>query len=189
MKNLFISSLDQNLIQRSGYVSLIVTTITYIVNKITAFKQKELLFFIEYLFGMILTYITDIIFVQKVFKANNNKFINIPYTNINYRMKYLFNYEIFYKFLVVITISSIINKNIHTYIIKILDRYKVLENNNTIKLYRDLGVQLLVNMFTTLMFANIIKYKWAYIDFDDMHLTMIILTWFSLVILISVANN
>lgn len=188
MKNLFISSLDENLIKRSGYVSIIVTTITYLVNKFSTFQQKELLFFIEYLFGMILTYVTDILFVQNIFKVND-KFVKIPYNNFNHRLRYIFNHEILYKFLVVITISSIINKNIYIYIIKILDRYKVLHHNPVIKSYRDLGVQLLINMFTTLMFVNIIKYKWAYIDFDDMHLTMIILTWFSLVILISVANN
>lgn len=177
--------LNESVIQRSSISSIVVTVVVYIINTLLPNVNKDSYVF-DFVFNVVLTYVVDILFVQLRFNKNNT-FVKIPYDDIYFRLKYLFNISIFYKFIVVITIGSLINRSLFKYTVAILDTYKLIQKPEHIY-YRNLLINIVINFFTTLMLLNFIKFKWAYIDCNDTYLSLIILSLFSLSILISVTK-
>lgn len=190
MKYLYVSDIDSTVITKSAILNSSITIISFIIKNFIVVNNNSILaYFVDNFLKIFATYICDICLVQKTFKIND-KIKNIPYSNILDRVRYLFNLEIFYKFLIIIIITNIINTSIYDNILNHLKKYNKLQfKNNNYVMIRNILIQVLVNGFSTLMFVNIMKFKWAYIDYDDMYLTIIILIWFSLSILISVNDN
>jgi hypothetical protein len=88
---------------------------------------------------------------------------------------------------VVIVIGSLINRSLYKFVIDILNRYRLFQREEH-QYYRDLVINLVINFFLTLMLLNFLKFKWAYVDSADSYSSLIILTLFSLAILISVTK-
>ena len=181
-----MSNIDHGVNTRSTIANSTITVLSYIIRNYIVTKNNTVAYFADNFFKVFITYIVDICFVQKKFKVDD-KIKVIPYSNIMARKNYIFNQEIFYKFIIIMIISTIINENLYKYV----DNH--LKINNKLQFtdpkyisLRNIIIQILINGFSTLMFVNIMKFKWAYIDYDDMYLTIIILLWFSLSILISV---
>jgi hypothetical protein len=85
------------------------------------------------------------------------------------------------------SIASIINKSVFVYVKDKLDKQKVFVSDDKLY-YRDLIIQLMINAFTTVIIINVLKFKWAYINSQDINLNILILFWFSLSILVTVSN-
>lgn len=186
MKYLYITDIDRKVLTRSTVANIGITIVSFILRNILIQKQSSLAYFVDNFFTILATFIIDVCFVQKTFKLDG-KLKSIPYSDIIHRTKYLFDIEIFYKYIIIMIIASIINSSLFRYISDHLKEHnKIQFKDKRLILLRDVIIQVLVNGFSTIMFINIMKFKWAYIDYDDMYLTIIILTWFSLSILISV---
>jgi hypothetical protein len=175
--------LDESVLRRSSVMNIIISIVVYLIGFILPKQQNVLIY--DFVFGICLTYITDIMFVQKMFKLKEG-FGNVPYTDFLFRFKYMFNPRILYKFIVVISIGSIINRSIYTFVTDLLERYNLLQDEKTQR-YRNFIINVIINFFITLMLLNYIKFKWAYINCDDVNLSMTIISLFSLSILISVS--
>ena len=185
MKYLYITDINRKVITRSTITNILITIVSFILRNALQ-KDSILAYFVDNFFTIITTFIVDICFVQKTFKMDG-KLKSIPYSDLMQRTKYLFDIEIFYKYIIIMIIASIINSSLFRYISDHLKEHQKLQfKDKRINLLRDVVIQVVVNGFSTIMFINIMKFKWAYIDYDDMYLTIIILTWFSLSILISV---
>ena len=129
-----------------------------------------------------MVYFTDILFIQE--KFNETTLTSIPKT-LTEKLKYSIDKNIIYKFIVIVGISTIINSSLYNYIVLNMNERNLFSNK---KVLRNSIVQLLVNVFTTISYMNIIKFKWAYINNEDPVLNIIIISWFSLSILISVSK-
>jgi hypothetical protein len=185
MKTISSVSIDETVIQRSSIASILITVFVYLM-KFVIPKIDENSFVYDFVFGICFTYIIDILFVQNKFRIDKS-FVIIPYNDIYERFKYMFKLSVLYKFLVVISIGSIINRSVFIYTTNLLKKYKLLQNEKTSH-YRNLLINIIINFFVTLLLLNFIKFKWAYIDCDDVYLSIIILSLFSLSILISVSK-
>ena len=183
MKSVSSVVLDETVLQRSSLATIITTIIVYFIGYVLPEKENILMY--DFVFGICFTYIIDILFVQKRFKIKEG-FGDVPYENLMFRLKYMFKPKVFYKFLVVISIGSIINRSIYIFVNKILKKYNLFQDDKTLR-YRNFTINTIINFFVTLMLLNYIKFKWAYIDCDDVYLSMIIISLFSLSILISVS--
>jgi hypothetical protein len=181
MKLINTTGIDETVVKRSSVLNLIITVSVYLLG--LTLPNVKGIFFSDFILGICLTYFTDIVFVQNFFKIGDT-IQKISYNNYLFRLKYLFNPSVIYKFLVVITIGSIINRSIHIFIINLMKKYNILQYEKY-KDYITLVLNLVINFFITIMFLNYIKFKWAYVDNDDVYLTIIILSLFSLSILIS----
>jgi hypothetical protein len=181
-----MSNIDNGVNTRSTIANSTITVLSYIIRNFMITQNNTVAYFADNFFKVLMTYVVDICFVQKKFKVND-KLKTIPYSNILARKNYIFNQEIFYKFIIIMIIATIINDNLYKYVNNHLKKNNKLQftDSKFISL-RNITIQILINGFSTLMFVNIMKFKWAYIDYDDMYLTIIILLWFSLSILISV---
>ena len=175
--------LDETVLRRSSLMNIIISIMVYLISYILPKQQNTLIY--DFVFGLCLTYITDIMFVQKRFQLKEG-YGDIPYSDILFRFKYMFNPSILYKFLVVVSIGSIINRSIYTFVRNLLKKYDLFQNEKTLR-YRIFVINVIINFFITLILLNYIKFKWAYINCDDVYLTMIIISLFSLSILISVS--
>lgn len=182
-----LSKLAPSVSKRSTIINLLITCFTYFINTGFKFESNTIKFINDYFISSILTYVFDIMFVQKYFNAGDNKLTIIPYSKKFFRFLALFNHHVLYKFIVLMSVTSIITKSIYVYVIKKLDDNDVLVEENNLK-YRDLVIQLAINAFCTVMFVNVLKFKWAYINSQNLTLNIIILLWFSLSILITVSN-
>ena len=177
--------INESLVQRSSLANVVITVVTFIVKTMLPNIHVDNYLF-DFFFGVCLTYIIDIMFVQQRFNKNN-EYICIPYTDYYYRLKYMFKISVFYKFLVVIVIGSLINRSLYKFVINILDKYRLFQRAEH-QYYRDLVINTVINFFLTLMLLNFLKFEWAYVDSDDSYSSLIILNLFSLAILISVSK-
>tara|TARA_Y100000389_G_scaffold197522_1_gene232269 strand:+ start:1275 stop:1826 length:552 start_codon:yes stop_codon:yes gene_type:complete len=177
--------INESVVQRSSFVNVVITVVTFIVKTLLPNIHVDNYLF-DFFFGVCLTYIIDIMFVQQRFNKNN-AYVCIPYTDYYYRLKYMFKISVFYKFLVVIVIGSLINRSLYKFVINILDKYRLFQREEH-QYYRDLVINTVINFFLTLMLLNFLKFKWAYVDSDDSYSSLIILSLFSLAILISVTK-
>jgi hypothetical protein len=175
--------LDESVLRRSSVANIITSILVYFIGFVLPQKENVLIY--DFVFGICFTYIIDILFVQKNFRIKEG-FNDIPYDDFMFRVKYMFNPRIFYKFLVVISIGSIINRSVYIFITNMLEKYNLFQDEKTLR-YRNFAINVVINFFITLMLLNYIKFKWAYINCEDVYLTMIIISLFSLSILISVS--
>jgi hypothetical protein len=162
----------------NSIVSSVLYTLKYLTGSNTS---QEIVFVIEYIISPFLIFITDVLLIQEIFLVNEKLSI-LPILSFKDRITYGMRLTIFYKFIVTIMISSIINRSIFEYIIKRLDNNKIMIKNSG---KRNVVVGILVNIFATVVYINALKFKWAYINSDNILLNMLIISWFSLTILIS----
>lgn len=187
MSKPFSSQLDSTVHKKSFLINNLINLFIFILYRVLGNTHSNILYY-ELVISLLLTYIVDIVFIQHTFKINN-KHVVIPYNDWSFRLKYLLSINVFFKYLVVIGIGFIITKAVIEYINKMLKKYKLLQFTDTYKsFYKNAIMQFLVNMFINSLLLNFIKFNWAYIDSDDAYMSAIIITLFSLSILISVSK-
>ena len=178
------SKLDAVVYRQSLITNFIANSVIFFLHRIFPKNESNILYY-ELFTSFLLTYLVDIIFIQRTFNLNE-KYVVIPYKDYKFRFKYLFKINVFYKYLVVIGIGFIITKAVVQYIHKILKRYKLLQNEKH-EYYRDTIITFFANVFVSSILLNFIKFKWAYLDSSDVYLSTMILSLFGLSILISVS--
>lgn len=179
--------INETVAEKSLIYNLILMIIVALISFYFDISKYKLLYDIT--FGVLLTYIIDIMLVQSTFVNMSTKglsFKTIGYENVSYRFKYMFNHRIFYKYMVVVFIGYILNNSIMSYIEKqIISRYKTFINMRYKKemLYI---ISIFIQSVTSLLLLNFMKFRWAYIDLNDSYLTAMILSLFSIMVLIIV---
>ena len=176
--------IDNVVIKRSSISNIIISLFVGIVNHFFPRNKTNHLMY-DLIFGVFLTYIVDIMFVQKRFNINNKLQI-LPYEAYIKRLTYIFKPHVLYKYIVVMGIGIMINRSIFLYVNKLLKKYNIFQKQS-LKNYRDLIIILSINFLTSSMLLNYLKYKWAYVNSDDTYISIMILSLFSLSVLISVS--
>ena len=178
-----IMSLDEQLLIRSYIFSVVINMLTYIISLF--FPKKENILFYDLVLGIIFTYIVDILFIQKFFKNFNTSMLEeISYSSIRYRIKYLFKYRIFLKYLIVVIISSILVSSLIRFTKNTMKKYDI-KQKYLKNIYLDFLINIFFKFLVTAIFLNFIKFKWAYVDNNDVYLTAIIISLLNLSILSS----
>ena len=178
------SKLDKIVSRQSLIANFIVNSGIFVLHKIFPKTESNILYY-ELFTSFLLTYLVDIIFIQRTFNFQD-KLIVIPYDDYKFRLKYLFKINVFYKYLVVIGIGFIITKAVVQYINKLLKRYKLLQTEKH-RYFKDTVITFVANVFVSSILLNFIKFKWAYVDSNDVYLSATILSLFGLSLLISVS--
>lgn len=183
--------LDKQILIRSYIFNVVINLLTY--GLALYFPAKENVLFYDFILGVLFTYFIDILFIQKNFKDfGTNTFKKVKYTDIMYRLRYMFRFRIVIKYIVVIIISSIVLTSVRKYVYRGMKRYKIFNDlvqddkvNEKRHFYVYMMLNLIIKFGLTVLFLNFIKFRWAYIDNDDIYLTTIIITLLTLSILTS----
>ncbi len=176
--------IDNEVIKRSSVSNITISLFVGVIKYFFPRNETNHLMY-DLIFGVFLTYIVDIMFVQKRFNMNNTIKI-IPYEAYIKRLAYIFKPPVLYKYIVVMGIGIMINRSIFLYVDKLFKKYYIFQKKS-LKRYKDLLLILSINFLTSSMLLNYLKYKWAYVNSDDTHLSIMILSLFSLSVLISVS--
>lgn len=132
----------------------------------------------EPIFG-IMQFVIEVLFVQMYFKGPDSKLVEVPYDQWMLRSKSFLNRNIIFKAFVVNIISQVVSINLNDYIISVLkDMFHPLWT------YTGLVTKLISGVAVGVLFVNMLKYRWAYIDVTEANLNAIILAWFSIVIML-----
>lgn len=132
----------------------------------------------EPIFG-VLQFVIEILFVQMYFKGPDSKLVEVPYDQWMVRSKSFLNRNIIFKAFVVNIISQVVSINLNDYIVSVLrDMFHPLWK------YTGLLTKLISGVAVGVLFVNMLKYRWAYIDVTESNLNAIILAWFSIVIML-----
>jgi hypothetical protein len=184
MNSIIMNKLTNRMAFKSIVFQIVITFFVWTVNSFIPSYSSESVFILEVILSQMLVYFSDILFIQENFMKKGYSLNQTPNT-LYEKFLYSIDKNIFYKFIVIVTISTIINNSIYNYILGQMDKRKLFMNKKEL---RNPIVQIIVNIFTTISYVNIMKFKWAYVNNEDPVLNMIIISWFSLSILISVSK-
>lgn len=185
------AAVDEEVSRKSLIYNVVIIILVAILTQRIDMNQHRLTY--DLVFGFLITYIVDIMFVQKTFlkpsARNPNALKTIKYDDFDFRFGYMFNRTIFYKYMVVVFIGYILDTSIFNFVQKsLIERYRLFDNFRY-KKQAHYGIRIAIRSFTALLLLNFIKFKWAYIDTNDMYLTAIILSLFSIMLLIVVTER
>lgn len=159
---------------RRASIATIITELFNFFSNYTLVDEKKSIYRNSiYMFSIILHYTLDI-FIAKSFENNQNKF------------KWYLNSFVknnFSKYLVYSILHFLVSQNIMNYIKATLDNYDIKHK------YRDITLNLLLNMFLFALYGYFLKFKWAYADSSDPMMTMIVLNWCTLSIMIYIMSQ
>ena len=180
---------EKNLGKITSISSVIIANIlNYILNIFFGFNIQQSTGFSVYFIGNIVGYSLDILFAKKNLylknKTGNYKLVD----NFNDKIKFLmlsFVDKYFIKFVVLSIIDTIIGLILLKYCIEILDENKILINFK----YRNLIVALIIPTITYFLYANDLRFDWAYEFKENFLLNIIMYVWLTIVLLFAVNIN
>jgi len=170
-------ALNLTVTRRSTLSNILINALSFIfAYKYIDMGMEPLVY--EPIFG-VLQFIIEVLFVQMYFKGPDSKLIEVPYDQWLVRSKSFLNRNIIFKAFVVNIISQVVSINLNDYIIGVLrDMFHPLWK------YTGLVTKLISGVAVGVLFVNMLKYRWAYIDVTESNLNAIILAWFSIVIML-----
>lgn len=179
-------TIDDEVAKRSLIYNMVIFVLVAVITYNIDVNQYRLAY--DLVFGFLITYFVDIMFVQKTFlkpSASNARVLKaVSYDNMEFRFNYMFNRNILYKYVVVVFIGYMLDTSIFNFVQRrLIARYRLFENTRYRKQI-DYAIRIAIRSFTSLLLLNFIKFQWAYIDTNDMYLTGIILSLFSVMVLI-----
>jgi|TARA_Y100000389_G_scaffold105527_1_gene102450 hypothetical protein len=178
--------MSKQLTLKTIFINSIVSFITIFIKNQALFQSDITEFFSEYFIAPLLIFLADVLFIQEQFCVEQ-KLKTLQWNSFVDRLKYTFKINIFYKFAVTVFLVSVINNLTFKYIISKMKTKKVINKKNIREINLIVGV--LVNIFTTIVFANALKFKWAYVNNSNIILNMLIISWFSITLLITTQNS
>jgi hypothetical protein len=137
----------------------------------------------EPLFG-ILGFVIEVLFVQRYFKSSESSLVKIPYGDYLQRSKSFLSKNIVFKALVANIISQVVSINITDYISILMNKLEIPRWK-----YTELAIKLVSGITTGVLFVNLLKYRWAYIDVSESNLNAIVLAWFSIVLMLHILGS
>jgi len=178
--------MSKQLTIKTIFINSIVSFVTIFIKNRAVVHSNYFLFGVEYFIAPLLTFLADVLFIQEQFCVDH-KLQNLKWNSFLDRLASTFKINIFYKFAIAVFLVSIINNITFKYIISKLVANNVITKDNEKRINLVVGV--LVNVFTTIVFANALKFKWAYVNNSNLTLNMLIISWFSITLLITTQQS
>ena len=136
-----------------------------------------------YSFGSLLSYSLDIVFAKKEFHGRV-----LPYSAQRERWAYLlrsFGRKQFYRFVITLVLETAVGVCLLRAVIDQLDRMRVLTDSTLrARRLRDVAASLAVALVVFMLFANVLRFDWAYRDDDNPTMNMVVLMWTTIVLVV-----
>jgi hypothetical protein len=170
--------LNNTVIQRSFLASLLINSIVFGVRYLYNLNS-EWYWSVEQLKSFVFICV-NVLFVQECFRVNDN-IVKLSYTDWTGRAVHLLNRSIIFKSIVVSVLTQIVNFNVQQYVLSIAKRMGI-QQTPLRKLMMEIGV----SSVSSLLFTTIMYFEWALIDARDTVLSILVMAWFSIVIMLHV---
>ena len=179
---------------RSTVFNVLVSAVTFLIG--IQLPRENYIFFYEYFIGTIVTYVNDIVFVQKYFTNDKGMLSKITYSDIWYRIRYTLDLYRMSKFALTFTIQLIMIHKMEAFVMYHLKEKnwlqsppKHLYNNGTnFEQYRShlsIIIKVIIKFILDIIIFNFIKFKWVYVNSPNAMFTLVISTFFVLILMIA----
>jgi hypothetical protein len=135
-----------------------------------------------YSLGSLLSYSFDILYAKREFQGRV-----LPYSAQRERWAYLlrsFRRKQFYRFVVTLVLETLVSVCVLRALIAQLNRMRVLVSSPRARRVRDVAASLAVALLVFLLFANVLRFDWAYRDEDNPTMNIVVLMWTTLVLVV-----
>lgn len=180
MENDTRKALDTIVTKRATMANAFINTSSFLLKYFN--KDVEPILY-EPFFGVI-SFMIDVLFVQRYFKSTDASLVLVPYGDYLKRSKSFLSKNIVFKALVANILSKVVSTNISDYISILIEKIKVPRWQ-----YTELVIKLLSGVTSGILFVNLLKYRWAYIDVSESNLNAIVLAWFSIVLMLHILGS
>ena len=158
----------------SGFTQILI----YLTNK-TKIQNKDLiLYIITFIVANILSYSFDILLAKDNFNGVRVSLYDVKF-RFDYLLKNMFSYQIV-KFFIIIAIDLILVNSVFKRTRKFLDK-----KNIKFK-HRDQILMFLLTTLSFLLYGNMLRFNWVYIEKTSLTVDVLLLAWLSIVFLISI---
>jgi hypothetical protein len=143
-----------------------------------------------FIFGNILSFCLDMMLAKKkirlpMYKGTKDYYGPVPYREYWYRGEFMLRSllsPIFIQFMILGIIDTIINLSLLKFIIKLSDKYSILNKWK----HRKVVFAALTSSLTFGLFINQLRFQWAYEENSNFVFDMLMYIWFTLILLIVV---
>ena len=135
-----------------------------------------------YSLGSLLSYSFDILYAKREFHGRA-----LPYSAQRERWAYLarsFRRKQFYRFVITLILETVVSVCVLRAVLDQLDRMRVWTATPRARRLRDVAAALAVALAVFLLFANVLRFDWAYRDDDNPTMNMIVLMWTTLALVV-----
>jgi hypothetical protein len=140
-----------------------------------------------YMFGSVFGYTLDILFAKSTFRIGGAPEQVLPYTALLARMRWLlrsFVSKQFFRFLITVLLDAMVGLSVLSAVITFVNRQGWLLTWR----WRDIALAIAVSTLTYSLYANILRFDWAYQETDNPIMTLIVIMWTVLVIVVFAAS-
>lgn len=174
MKKLFVA---QNLEYTRGVLASVISSIfsqmiIFLTQK-TKLKHKEIILYVlTFVVANLISYSADILLAKQKFDGKN-----IPIENFTFRLKYLLekllSYQII-KFFILVLIDVKVVSTLYKKLTSFLDKKQIkFKNRNQIIMFG-------LTTLTFLLYGNMLRFNWVYIDDQNLVLDTLMLAWLTI---------
>jgi hypothetical protein len=147
-------------------------TLIYLTNK-TELKNKDtILYIITFIVANLISYSFDILIAKDNFNGTRVSIYDQSY-RLNYMLRNLFGFQIV-KFFILVCIDTLIVTTIFNKLRKILDNKNIKFKN------RDQLILFLLTTFTFMLYGNMLRFEWVYVDKKNLNLDVLLISWLSI---------
>jgi hypothetical protein len=133
------------------------------------------------------SYALDILFAKSDFKLKGAKApAPVPYSHLGVRARWLLRSiwrPPFTRFIIVTIIETVTILAVLRAAVRRLDEREFMTRTPTRRRIRDLALTLLVVSAVFLLFGNILRFDWAYVEVENQQVTIVVLMWMALSVL------
>jgi len=179
MKILKISNIEYSRGILTSILSSAVTQIFVFLTSKSKIKHKKIILYIlTFIIANLLSYSLDILLAKENFGG-----VRVSLYDQTFRLKYLMNKFFTYqlvKFFIVICIDLIIVNSVFKRVIKFLDEKDVKFRN------RDQIVMFILTTFSFMLYGNMLRFEWVYVEKTNLTLDVLLLSWLSILFFINI---
>lgn len=158
--------------------SAITQVLIYLTSKLKIKQKVVILYIITFIIANLLSYSLDILLAKDNFGG-----VRISLYDQSFRFKYLmkkfFTYELV-KFFIIVCIDFIIVNSVFKSAIKFLDKKDIKFKN------RDQIVLFLLTSFSFMLYGNMLRFEWVYVEKTNLTLDVLLLSWLSILFFINI---
>jgi hypothetical protein len=179
MNILKISNIEYTRGILTSILSSAVTQIFVFLTSKSQIKHKDvILYILTFIVANLLSYSLDILLAKANFGGKR-----ISLYDQSFRFKYLikkfFTYQLV-KFFIVVCIDLIIVNSVFKRVIKFLDEKDIKFRN------RDQIVMFLLTTFSFILYGNMLRFEWVYVEKTNLTLDVLLLSWLSILFFINI---
>lgn len=158
----------------SGFTQILI----YLTSR-TKIKNKDLiLYIITFIVANILSYSFDILLAKDNFNGTRIALDDVQF-RVNYLLSHIFSYQMI-KFFIIIAIDLIIVNSVFIRMRKFLDEKDIKFKN------RDQLLMFTLTTLSFLLYGNMLRFKWAYVENNSLILDVLMMAWLSILFFINI---